>query len=102
MKPARDLHKRPRIAAFQALESGGLYVLAGGSLWWREAPGARWDRVDGPEILRGTDLPPKSGPALECCPDCDGVGWTEGGKALKTGCPRCKGTGAVGRNRPRR
>jgi len=31
------------------------------------------------------------------CPDCDGVGWVEGGKALKSHCKICGGTGTVKR-----
>lgn len=27
------------------------------------------------------------------CDDCDGTGWTEGGKSLKTKCRRCRGSG---------
>jgi DnaJ-class molecular chaperone len=29
----------------------------------------------------------------ECCDYCDGVGWVEGGEALQTTCPTCKGAG---------
>ena len=31
----------------------------------------------------------------EECDRCDGVGWYEGGKTLKTTCERCHGTGKV-------
>lgn len=31
----------------------------------------------------------------EICMDCDGCGWVEGGKALQTGCEKCKGRGTV-------
>ena len=31
----------------------------------------------------------------EYCGDCDGVGWVEGGKAIKTNCKTCDGTGMV-------
>jgi protein gp37 len=31
----------------------------------------------------------------EECDRCDGVGWFEGGRALKTSCDRCEGTGIV-------
>ena len=29
------------------------------------------------------------------CPDCDGTGWNEGGKAIQTQCPRCTGRGEL-------
>lgn len=35
----------------------------------------------------------------EECRDCDGCGWVEGGKALKTQCSTCEGTGLVRRSR---
>ena len=31
----------------------------------------------------------------EECYACDGVGWTEGGVTLQTGCEKCDGTGAL-------
>ena len=34
-------------------------------------------------------------PATMLCPDCDGVGWYEGGETLQTPCKRCKGSGEV-------
>ena len=33
------------------------------------------------------------------CPECDGCGWTEGGKTIKTICKNCKGTGYIWINR---
>lgn len=36
----------------------------------------------------------------EVCMDCDGCGWTEGGKTLQTKCEKCGGTGEVPRRRP--
>ena len=32
---------------------------------------------------------------VEYCGDCDGCGWVEGGKALKTICKTCNGNGVV-------
>ena len=29
------------------------------------------------------------------CDDCDGCGWIEGGEAIQTECPSCKGHGVV-------
>jgi len=29
------------------------------------------------------------------CPNCDGVGWNEGGECLQTTCHRCDGTGIL-------
>ena len=34
------------------------------------------------------------------CDDCDGCGWVEGGKALKTICKTCKGNGVVPIEKP--
>jgi len=42
-----------------------------------QAPGAEWGATD------------------EICMDCDGCGWTEGGKCLMTTCTVCGGTGKV-------
>ncbi|MFA5153601.1 MAG: hypothetical protein WC554_13640 [Clostridia bacterium] len=39
----------------------------------------------------------KSRYIIEMCLNCDGCGWTEGGKALKTTCKQCKGTGKLRR-----
>jgi len=33
----------------------------------------------------------------EYCGDCDGCGWYEGGKTIKTTCPACEGSGMVRR-----
>lgn len=38
----------------------------------------------------------KRPPSAEDCERCDGVGWYEGGAAIKTPCERCHGTGMVG------
>lgn len=35
----------------------------------------------------------------ETCRDCDGCGWYEGGKTLKTTCPSCEGSGLVRRRK---
>jgi RecJ-like exonuclease len=32
---------------------------------------------------------------MEECRECDGCGWVEGGRTLKTECSRCHGTGQV-------
>ena len=34
-------------------------------------------------------------PLKELCPDCDGCGWTEGGKVLQNICRTCDGNGYV-------
>jgi hypothetical protein len=36
-------------------------------------------------------------PTWEWCDNCDGCGWVEGGKTLKTTCSKCNGTGRVKR-----
>lgn len=33
------------------------------------------------------------GKIIEWCNYCDGCGWTEGGRTLKTTCIKCQGTG---------
>jgi hypothetical protein len=35
----------------------------------------------------------------EYCGDCDGCGWVEGGKTIKTECKACAGAGLVRRTR---
>jgi len=42
---------------------------------------------------RPTSPPPKA--KWRYCDDCDGVGWYEGGAALKTSCKKCAGTGVL-------
>lgn len=47
-------------------------------------------RIDGLyKAVTGNVLPPQE----EECEFCDGCGWYEGGKALRTHCQKCDGTG---------
>lgn len=43
--------------------------------------------------LTAPEPEPDDGPAVERCDSCDGCGWYEGGKTLKTTCEKCGGTG---------
>lgn len=51
-------------------------------------------RIDAERHLRlGPFTPPLRLSHPEYCGDCDGTGWVEGGRTIKTTCERCKGSG---------
>jgi len=66
----------------------------------REGRGAIWNYMARAQriLKRESAPPPPTAPnALYYCDKCDGCGWVEGGKALKTDCKACEGTGMRGR-----
>ena len=46
------------------------------------------------DVLKSKKTPPKPIRWMEC-DNCDGCGWTEGGRTLKTTCRTCHGKGKV-------
>ena len=65
-------------------------AFAAGAEW---ANGRPFRNPQGVAIEAERRYPEPKPPKWETCWDCDGCGWTEGGRTLQTTCGGCNGTG---------